>query len=184
MAQFSDSATARNNGHFGPPLPPWPLAGFAAAIVAVLVIALLSYSSLESREANVNQVTQSIGIVNQVQLMLSALKDAETGQRGYLLTGDPKYRTPYTNTRTSLEAIFRDARALIHNERRAQQFDTVEKLATAKMAELAATIELRDAGQSAEALELVRTDRGKLLMEDIRRTSDEMPSATCAERPR
>jgi CheY-like chemotaxis protein/signal transduction histidine kinase/CHASE3 domain sensor protein len=157
------------------------LAGFAAAIVAVLVIALLSYSSLESREANVNQVTASIGIVSQVQLVLSSLKDAETGQRGYLLTGDVAYLAPYTKARASLEGLLQDTRELIHNERRLQQLDAVEKLAAVKMAELAATIELRNAGKSEEALALVRSDRGKVLMDDIRSAIDTMQLEERAE---
>src|SRR5450830_753305 len=71
----------------GPPLPPGPLVGFAIAILAVLLIAVFSYRSLDARESAATLVTHTIEVRGQLQMVVSGLKDAETGQRGYLLTG-------------------------------------------------------------------------------------------------
>jgi CheY-like chemotaxis protein/signal transduction histidine kinase/CHASE3 domain sensor protein len=180
MTQFSASE-ARNAGQFGPPLPPWPLAGFAAAIVAVLVNALLNYGSLATREANVNRVTHSIEVSNHVQAVLTTLQDAETGQRGYLLTGEDPYLAPYTNARATLAGAIRAARENVTTERRVQQVESLEKLGNAKMEEIAETVALRREGKAVEALAIVRTDRGKLLMEQIRGTVAQIQSEEHAD---
>jgi signal transduction histidine kinase/CheY-like chemotaxis protein/CHASE3 domain sensor protein len=167
MAQFSVSE-ARNAGQFGPPLPPWPLAGFAAAIVAVLLNALLIFGTLQTREENVKRLTHTIEVSNHVQAVLSTLQDAETGQRGYLLTGETSYLAPYTNARASLEGTLRAAKENVTAERRLRQLEALDRLANAKMEELDQSVALQRDGKTNEALAAVRTDRGQLLMDQIR----------------
>ena len=184
MAQFAAFAEARHAGHYGPPLPPWPLVGFTAAIFAVLLICLLSYQSLSSRAESRNQVANAISTISQLEEVLSTLSDAETGQRGYLLTGDQAYLGPYSNARASLSSRIAEARSLVVDERRHEQLNAVERLAAAKMAELTETIALRDSGKTQEAIVIVRSDRGKAVMDEIRATIGQMQEAANADRER
>jgi len=174
MAPFPAHSSSGRVAHKGLPLPPWPLAGFTAAFAAVIVIAVLSYLSIADREQNVTQVRYSIEVGAKMQDVFSALQDAETGQRGYLLSGEESYLTPYTNARATLAGLLQSARRLITAPRRLQQLDIVEKLATAKMQELADTIELRAGGEQQKAVALLRTDRGKVLMDRIRQVIGQM----------
>jgi PAS domain S-box-containing protein len=103
--------------------------------------------------------------------LLSSLKDAETGQRGYLLTGEPAYLAPFNAARLRLEFDrARLARAVAPGQ--AAAFASIEKLVAAKMAELGRTVALRQAGQTDPALVMVRTDHGKIIMDQLRAELD------------
>ena len=104
------------------------------------------------------------------ETVLSTLKDAETGQRGYLLTADPSYLEPYAGADGRLADDFvRLERAPFKDAVRAGLIATLRLSAQSKMAELARTISLYQAGKGGAALALVRTNYGKSVMEDIRR---------------
>ena len=60
-------------------------------MVAVAIIALLSYQSLQTTTVTAANLTQTIEVLGRLQGLLSTLKDAETGQRGFLLTGEESY---------------------------------------------------------------------------------------------
>src|SRR5262245_1832042 len=76
-------------------LPSNTLAGFVAAILAVLVITYFSHQAQESRTASARRMSKTVELTRHVEGLLSSLKDAETGQRGFLLTGDDEYLAPY-----------------------------------------------------------------------------------------
>ena len=82
--KFAPVRSARS----GLPLPPGPLIGFGLAVLAVVLIAFFSFRSLQTRASTAELVTHTIEIGQQLQTLLSAVKDAETGQRGFLLTGN------------------------------------------------------------------------------------------------
>jgi signal transduction histidine kinase/DNA-binding response OmpR family regulator/CHASE3 domain sensor protein len=158
----------------GLPLPPIPFAGFVAALLAVFLIAFLSYQSLESRNKTSAQVNASTSVLDRLQEILSTLQDAETGQRGYLLTGEEPYLTPYTSAKATLPGLLEGARTLMTDPHRAQQLDVLQQLAQAKMQELDETIELKSQNSTDKSLQAVRSDRGKVLMDRIRETIAQM----------
>ena len=100
--------------HSGPPLPPSAFAGFAAGVVAVVsddngsVLPRLSTRSTAAADA----VTQGVERIVQVQNVLSSTKDAETGQRGFLLTGDDAYLEPFISGRAALDGELEQLHAL------------------------------------------------------------------------
>ena len=101
--------------------------------------------------------------------------DAETGQRGYLLTSDKSYLDPYNKALARIDADFGalsdlDGADGINPGDAAQ----LKGLANAKLAELRRTIDLLDAGQKDEALALVDTDAGKALMDRIRSQAEQV----------
>ena len=160
------------------PLPLKTLIGFLLAVVAVAIIALLSYQSLQMTTVTAANLTQSIEVLGRLQGLLSTLKDAETGQRGFLLTGEESYLTPYTDAKDALPDELKAMRALFANRsEQRRRLDGLESLANLKMAELESTIAARRAGRPEAALAIVHTDRGKIYMDRIRAAVSEMESA-------
>jgi len=160
------------------PLPPKTLIGFLLAVTAVAIIALLSYQSLQATTATAANLTQTIEVLGRLESLLSTVVDAETGQRGFLLTGEESYLAPYTDAKDALPEEIKSMRALLVNRpEQRRRLDALESLASLKMAELDSTVTLRRAGKSDAALAVVRTDRGKIYMDRIRAAASEMESA-------
>ncbi len=158
-------------GFFRSGLPVKSQVGFAAAILAVFLIGLLSYRSFTQRAQASRQVSHTIDVTDHLDRLLSTFQDAETGQRGYLLTGDEQYLEPYHAAVAGLQAELPRLRQLIADSpRQLERVEVLERLSANKLSELRQTIDLRRAGQIDRALEIVRTDRGLHAMEEIRTT--------------
>jgi signal transduction histidine kinase/CheY-like chemotaxis protein/CHASE3 domain sensor protein len=144
-------------------LPTKSFVAIVAAIVALIVIVALSYSALEAREDTASALNRA----NQVQLhlyrTLSLLKDAETGQRGFLLTEKPSYLEPFESALVALPNERTELRTLLGGE-----IADLERVIDAKIAELALTVQLARSGQRAQAMERVFADEGKTLMDRAR----------------
>lgn len=101
--------------------------------------------------------------------LLAATIDAETGQRGYLLTGEARYLGPFERAQPRLRGDLANLRERVGKD--PAQLAAVNELAKvldAKMAELTETIEQAKAGQRDAAIRTVLSDRGRLLMENAR----------------
>ncbi|MDN3716849.1 diguanylate cyclase domain-containing protein [Vibrio breoganii] len=125
---------------------------------------------LESRSENklqwvihTNEVMQTSGD------LLNAISDAETGQRGYLLTGQSYYLEPYFRSRDEIKSIWGDLKSLTSDNPQQQELlDELVEDIDSKLEELAFSISLYNE-QPAEAIEMVRTNVGKKYMDNIRR---------------
>lgn len=107
--------------------------------------------------------------------MYTALRDAETGQRGYLLSGDTAYLQPFEAAMPVLEYL--SARFLGGlSIAEANQVETLRLVAlvNAKRAELQQTVDLARAGRRDEALAIVLSDRGRRTMDEIRKILDDI----------
>src|SRR4051794_26529138 len=96
----STSVTQSSRSRALLPLPAF--AALVAAVVAVLVIAVLSYRSLAARAEAADAVNHTNEVQDHLHRFLSEIKDAETGQRGFLLTGSDAYLEPYEKARTMM----------------------------------------------------------------------------------
>ncbi|MGE6759212.1 response regulator [Corallococcus interemptor] len=160
---------------FGPALPPSTFTGFALAALAVLAIALLSYRTLKTRESTGERVTHTLTVVAELEEVLSTVKDAETGQRGFLLTGAESYLSPYTLAKKTLPAKLKELRGLVADSAVQQQrLDRLEAAVTEKLAELQETVDLQLRGDSRHAIAVVKEDRGFASMSTIRAAVEEM----------
>ena len=151
------------------------LAFLATGISVVVLVAagVAAYLSVKTLSDASDQLVRSKEISIALEQTLSSLRDAETGQRGYLLTGRPAYLAPYAAAVASVNQRLVRLRSLSDSDLLAQeQFAELEKSARAKMDELARTIALRDAGQSEAALQVVLTDEGKASMDRIRELTE------------
>ena len=144
-------------------------AGFGVALAALVGIGAFSFLSLSRLKNTSNQVEHTYKVINKLGTLLSQLTDAETGQRGYLLTGEIRYLKPYENAIASIDQNLDELQELTANNPDQQQHITqLSPLITFKQAELKETITLRQSQGYEAALRVVKTDRGKQAMEEIR----------------
>jgi methyl-accepting chemotaxis protein len=150
-------------------------AGFTLAFLLLLGIGVVAYRSITSL-TNTNQlITHTYTILEQITGVLSLLKDGETGQRGYVITGDEAFLEPYQTGLTGVPTVIKDLRQLTSdNPRQQKRIDEAEPLIAAKFAELKQTIDLRRKGNLEETTKIVRGGGGKKLMDDLRRILDQM----------
>jgi len=109
------------------------------------------------------------GIISDLQQTLATLEDAETGQRGYLLTGREAYLQPYDDAAArihlELEKLQEHAQA---GELAVGDVATLLQLVDTRLDDLRQTIELRRSQGSSAALAVVMTDAGKSTMDSLR----------------
>ncbi len=142
---------------------------FTVAAVGVIVfVAGLFWNILLSREIAA-QVRQANAFSDEIRLMSENLLDAETGQRGYLLTGLQVYLEPYIAGRDDLKRRSETVRNLIVDPSLRPSLDYLLIVIAAKLGELQESIDILKSGNSAGAVALVRSDRGLRLMGEFRR---------------
>jgi signal transduction histidine kinase len=146
-------------------------------IVASLAIAV--YAELGYRRLEVANRQMAVALKMQASLheMLALIVDAETGQRGYLLTGREDYLAPYNAALPKVDGAFNHLRELLVTHGTAAQRDTLGrlvKLIGKKLAELEAAIALHKKGDAPAAQALMDTGIGKRAMDEIRTEVDGM----------
>lgn len=149
------------------------LLGLASVILVGLNI--LFYWSYTKQKETTERVAQSRLTLQKLETILSLTKDAETGQRGYLLTGQESYLEPYNLAVKTLEPQLAQLKTLSGTESdQQQQLRNLQPLITQKLAELKTTIDLRQNQGFDAAVSVVMTNHGKELMDQIRNTLQQM----------
>src|SRR3981081_197016 len=122
---------------------------------------------------------ESSAIQADLSAVLKDLTDMETGQRGYLLTGDPTYLQPYTEAKGRIGTDFASLRAgLASRAEREQSLESqLESLAKSKQAEMERGISLRQQGYRHRSFMLVDTNEGQGYMDEIRHIVSSLSSA-------
>ncbi|MEH1936539.1 MAG: response regulator [Nostoc sp.] len=157
-------------------------AGFGLALAILVLIGTLFYPNTEvlidtSKRLNNTQLT-----INSLQELLSNIKDAETGQRGYILTRQDAYLKPYQTGITKVAPEIKQLRKLTADDpKQLSQINTLEPLIAAKLNELKKTIDLRQNFGLDAALEVINTNQGNNLMSDIRNIIREMQNKETEE---
>ena len=150
-------------------IPRTLVAGFVVAALATLVIALVNFRSAELRTQAVQAMDRTTLSMRQLNLFYSAVKDAETGQRGYLLTGDTTYLQPYQMAAAALQDHATALKASTAGDPAQHRVVLqLDELSQQKLRELNETIALYKSGDGVGAMTLVRTNAGKDLMDRIR----------------
>ncbi|AZO12890.1 response regulator [Mesorhizobium sp. M3A.F.Ca.ET.080.04.2.1] len=145
------------------------LGGFVIVAAIVGGRAILAETQIADRVAS----RRSIETQQLLAGLLSLTQDAETGQRGYLLTGEKTYLQPYQHAVEALPGqLARIDQMLPASSEAAQQVAGIKEALARKQSELAETIRLYDAGNMSKALEIVRGGSGKLDMEQIQANID------------
>ncbi|MBK7861391.1 MAG: response regulator [Archangiaceae bacterium] len=150
-------------------LPTSSLIGFVAALIAVVVIAGISYDALRTRSEGAAAVLESLELSRNIQLVLSTLKDAETAERGYIITHDDRYLEPYDKALIDLPRLVAMVRRqLADAPDQLARFENVEHLIDDVMGRFKVGIGYIRDNRPDQATELVSTGAGKRAMDRVR----------------
>ena len=148
---------------------------FGLGLLLIVVVGISSLLGMQRVADSNRMVAHTQEVLASLEHISSLLKDAETGQRGFVLTGEERYLEPYNaavdevgKVTDSLAALTRD------NPDQQQSIRQLVRLSQEKFAELRETIRLRREGGQARALIVIRSDRGKQIMDGIRSVVGQM----------
>jgi signal transduction histidine kinase len=142
--------------------------GFGLLLLAGISAAIVALTSAEAQQA----ATHSREVRGAQARLFSMVQDAETGQRGYLLTGDISYLLPFREAQTNLPALKEELSRLAANDPvPLGRLDTLYADIDHKMRELGETVTHREAGDADGALAIVKTNEGRDVMLRIRSES-------------
>jgi len=152
-------------------------AGYALALIILVILGVVSYRTTTGLIDAAQMRAHSYQVLDSIEKVLSALEDAETGQRGYVITGEERYLDPYQSGIVTVHQTTQSLRELTaDNPNQQQRIDALEPLITAKLTELKETIDLRKSKGFDAAVKVVLTDKGKQTMDDIRKVLAEIGS--------
>jgi signal transduction histidine kinase len=145
----------------------------AAGFAIIVLMSLTSVWLAQQSEEQSKLVEHTLDVKNQLANLLLDLRRTESGQRGYLLTGNANYLEDYSDAVAEIEpAIDKLHGSLPDGAPEKAALSATEPLIRAKLTELAQTLKLYDSGQTQAALALVRGDAGRQYMVDIRQRID------------
>ncbi|HYG26624.1 MAG TPA: CHASE3 domain-containing protein, partial [Caulobacteraceae bacterium] len=154
------------------------LLAFVAAPVLVLLSALLLFTALRSAEASQREVERSYQTREQILRVFSLLQDAETGQRGFVITGQENFLEPYNAAIPRLNSQLAVLGKLFAADpQQSQRLAMLRRQSALKIAIMEQSITVRrEAGGPAAAAQ-VASEHGKNAMDAVRVTIDEMVGA-------
>jgi signal transduction histidine kinase/CHASE3 domain sensor protein len=137
----------------------------------VMLLGVLTFDGITSTRDARRAVTDTHRVIEATQATLQDVTNAETGQRGFLLTSKERYLGPYHAALLALTTDTASLRRLAGDDpQQRAQLDTLSRRIHFKLGELAETIRLKRSATPDSALALVRSDSGKSAMDDIRAT--------------
>jgi CHASE3 domain sensor protein len=149
--------------------------GFGLSVVILLLVGGVAYRSTDVLIENNANVAHSHQVLEDLGQLLSLVKDAETGQRGFVITGDDAFLEPYQQALGPVPKTVASLRALTaDNPRQQRRLDDVESLIATKLAELGRTIQLRRTQGFEATQKVVQIGEGKKAMDDLRNVIDAM----------
>jgi CHASE3 domain sensor protein len=151
----------------------------AALLVLMALNAYLAINRLSQIQESAALTLQSSTIQANTSDVLQDLADMETGQRGYLLTGNSDYLLPYTGGKNRIGSDFASLRAGLakRTEEERSIESKLESLAASKQAEMERAISLRQQGYRRRAFNLVDTNEGRDYMDGARKLLSSLSSA-------
>lgn len=147
-------------------------------VVVVSLSAYLTVQNVNKLRSDHLQVQHSLRTLIQTREIYSALADAQTSQRGYLLTKDAAYLALYQTATRSIEPRFRTVAARMAGEaEQEQRLADLQKLAKTRLDELGQALAMSQAGNNDGAMQLVSSDASKRGMVVMRELVDEIDRA-------
>ncbi len=149
--------------------------GVVLLLIVLAVNGYVTYLSFQRVNQDYSKVEHSRQVLYETERLKSLLIDAETGQRGYLYTGDPHYLEPYNRASQRVDAqLDRVASLTADIALQRTQVQQLRDLSHAKLKELANTVALARNGQPEDARARVLSNVGKNIMDDIRTSISEI----------
>lgn len=148
---------------------------FLLAALAALAMFFISETSYQRASRSLDNLGAISASRYAIQRLLRDLTDAETGQRGYLLTGRQEYLQPYTESLGSIASGLNElTRYYAADDAGAPLMERVRTLTGEKLSELETTLKLYDEGRGDRWREVLLTNIGKEKMEGVRRALEQL----------
>jgi len=147
--------------------------GFATLALAVAVAANMELS----RRQNSELIRHTLRIQNGLHQLFAYVEGSESSERGYLISNDETYLGPYEDARHNLKANIDEVLRLVaDNPEHSKHTANLVPLINERMALIGSVIEEIHSGKTAEAANIVKTGRGRVLMDQIRADISDMIS--------
>ncbi len=143
--------------------------GFTLSLLMLLGIGTLAYRAIDLLTDTSYEVARTHEVLEHITSLQNQLKDGETGQRGFLITGEDAYLAPYEHAREAIPPMLKALRKLLaENPAQLSRLDELEVLVNRKVHEMQATVDIvRQSGLEA-AKQRILTGEGKKMMDEIR----------------
>lgn len=149
------------------------------AVLAVTLIVFINEASYHRTVKSVSDMEQAQSTRGALNELMQSLLDAETGQRGYLLTGNRIYLEPYFETLKTINQQLDQLRATFSADPQTlNEFGVMSRHISRKLAELDLTVKMRAANQEDTWRFVLTTDVGKEQMDGIRTQIDKLAAAS------
>jgi two-component sensor histidine kinase/CHASE3 domain sensor protein len=143
----------------------------ALSLILVVAAAVLALFIVQGVDAQMRDVQHTYEVRRQARELIQSLVDAETGQRGFLLTQDQAYLEPYRAAVASMDATYQNLLAMLaDNPAQKARITGLAESIEQKRSEMATTITMATGDRLTEALSILRSDAGRALMDGIRQT--------------
>lgn len=143
--------------------------GFSSILLVMVMLGIISKFTMNKLVESNSWVSHSYKVKGNLENITKLLVDAETGQRGFILTQKSQYLEPYNLSIANFEETFDEVNKLIQdNPEQVTHLNKIRQLAEGKMAELAETIALAQQGKRQEAMTIILSNQGKQIMDNLR----------------
>ncbi len=145
-------------------------AGLAGALLLLAAIAVVSVRHIDTLSESGRRVSLTHAVIGEIEQVLAALQDAETGQRGFLITGDDRFLDPYNAALARIPDQIRALRELtVDNPQQQASIGRIEAMSEEKLAAIKEGIDRRRRQPvTAPSSELELLQSGKTVMDQIR----------------
>lgn len=146
--------------------------GFGVSLLLLLISSIASYQSIKNLISSSDQVKHTNNVISLLEGVMSSLVNAETGQRGYLLTGKENYLTPYNLGSTQAIEELEELKTVINDDEQRRDLATLHQMVTGRLT----LLHERIADKRVGAFNPEQLDVGKSTMDSIRKFVDGMQS--------
>lgn len=144
-------------------------AGFGVTLVIFVIVGMVSWRNVDKTTEDAEWVAHTHEVLGSLSAVLGSLQDAETGERGYIITGDPDYLEPYRAGVAGVEAQRQHLIELVHdNPAQLARAQTLAPLIASRLRVLEQGVEIRRGGDFAASQQIVLDGHGKQSMDQIR----------------
>lgn len=150
-------------------------AALVAALIIVCVNAWLAFRSVRILDDSQYRVAHTWQLINATDRIIASMKDAESGNQAYLLSGDPAYLAPYTQATQDLPQEFQQLSTLADgNPGEQAQISKMRALIEQRLQTLQAGIDQRGSRKAATAAPAIRSGTGKAEMDQLKAMANSM----------
>lgn len=143
------------------------IAAYIAVVMLLVAAGSFTYQQMSNMVEQRRVVLRTHEVIASVSRLETSIRDAESGQRGYLLTGKENYLRSYERGRIDTPQHVQKLEAILSGERQKTQLGAVKKKITEKLNELAETLRLSKLGDKDAAIRMVLSDVGENTMETL-----------------